>query len=150
MATMLGGLLEQNVQDFQSRRRVATAVRGAVVFVAADREQSVTVDFGGAQIQVRDGGTAGAPTVSGPWLTMTKLCSGQVSPVRAWRSGELRLENPRRAPVAAAASFVLSVPPSFYGEPSPARRAVPPVVLGLVLVVGLTVIVRRRRRSLPS
>ena len=144
MARMLGGLLEENVRDFPTRRSAAALVRGSVVFIAADRGQAVTVHFQGGHIQVADGDRPGAPAVAGPWLTMTKLCSGQVSPVAALRSGELHLENRRRAVVAAAASFVLSVPPSFYGEPSRTKRVVP-VVVGLALLLGAAAIIRARR-----
>lgn len=147
MAAMLGGLLEENLRDFPSRRRVADRVRGEVVITAADRNLSVTLSFQPGLVQVRDGTVVGAPRVAGPWLTMTKLCSGQISPVHAWRAGELRLDNPRRAPRAAAASFVLSVPSTFYGDTSPMRRSlsIAVVLLASALVVVASARVRRRR-----
>jgi hypothetical protein len=146
MATMLAGLLEENLRDFPSRRRVAELVRGTVVLTAADRGLSVTLRFVSGAVQVGDGPTPGAPEVAGPWLTMTKLCSGQVSPVRAWRNGELRLDNVLRAPTAAAASFVLSVPSSFYGEVKPVRRAIiiGSFVMAALLAVVAAVSARRR------
>ncbi len=147
MAVMLGGLLEDNMRDFASRARVAARARGDVVLTAADRGVSVTLSFRRGRVEIRDGVAAGAPVVSGPWLAMTKLCSGQLSPVRAWREGELSLQNPRRAQAAAAAGFVLSVPSSFYGE-SHLRRNVTIASVGFAGAFGiLAVVVIARRRA---
>lgn len=149
MAVMLGGLLEDNMRDFASRARVAYRARGDVVLTAADRDVSVTLSFQPGRVEIRDGSTPGAPVVAGPWLAMTKLCSGQLSPIKAWREGELSLENPRRAPAAAAAGFVLSVPQSFYGE-SHLRRNVTiasVAAAGALGILTVAVIARRRARA---
>jgi hypothetical protein len=147
MATMLGGLLEENLRDFPSRARVARLLRGPVVLTASDRDVSVTVDFRSGVVELRDGVEPGAPVVAGPWLTMTRLCSGQGSPVAAFRSGDVTIRNYRRAPVAAGAGFVLSVPASFYGdEAAGADTARVAVAVGAgVVVTGVLVLVARRR-----
>ncbi|MEI8239194.1 MAG: hypothetical protein WCI22_07195 [Actinomycetota bacterium] len=116
MAAMLADLLTSNVHDFRSRRVVARAARGVVVFTAADRQLSVTLLFAKRTIEVRDGVTPGAATVAAPWLVMAKVCSGTMSPWRAWRDGDLKISGKRVSPVAAAASWALSVPSSFYDE----------------------------------
>lgn len=126
MAYMLGGLLEDNLRDFPSRARVARVLRGPVVMTASDRDMSVTIEFMRGQIELRDGADVGATVISGPWLAMTKLCSGQKSPVAAFREGDVRITRYRGAPIAAGAGFVLSVPTSFYEEEL-ARREGPRV-----------------------
>lgn len=126
MAYMLGGLLEDNLHDFPSRARVARVLRGPVVMTASDRDMSVTIEFMRGQIELRDGADVGATVISGPWLAMTKLCSGQKSPVAAFREGDVRITRYRGAPIAAGAGFVLSVPTSFYEEEL-ARREGPRV-----------------------
>lgn len=153
MATMLGGLLGDNLRDFPSRARVARMLRGPVVLTASDRGVSVTLEFRSGRVEVRDGSEPGAPEVAGPWLMMTKLCSGLMSPIAAVRSGEVGLHHVARAPLAAGAGFVLSVPPSFYEADDPAaqqarrrrRRVRVAVVVGVVAVVG--VLMMRSRRS---
>jgi hypothetical protein len=162
MAMMLADLLESNVRDFPSRRRVATMVRGEVVFTAADRDVSVTLAFGPGSIEIRNGALPGAPVIAAPWLAMTKVCSGTLSPWVAWREGQLKVDNLRRAPLAAAASsWALSVPASFYeqadgagagaaGEPMRRRTlrdARIPIVIGVGLgVVAVVVVVAGRKR----
>ena len=46
MATMIAGLLADNVRDFPSRARAARLARGAVVLQATDRGFAVTLSFG--------------------------------------------------------------------------------------------------------
>jgi hypothetical protein len=161
MASMLADLLTDNLRDFPGRARVAARTRGSVVLSAADHELDVTLSFGGGRVEVRDGAADGVTTVSGPWLTMAKLCSGQVSPVRAVRLGELDVRRGRHLPTAAAAGYVLSVPESFYaGRDETARRtgrtvspavvAAGVAVVGVCCVVGITVARRRRRRHAQS
>ncbi len=151
MATMLGGLLEENLRDYRGRARVAGLARGDVVLTASDRDISVTVSFRGDEVVVSNGPAEGAAALAGPWLEMAKLCSGQVNPVRALARRELTVEPHGRLDAVAAAGYVLSVPVSFYGDPEALaalgrrrrRAAVAVVAVGAVLVVRA----RRRRRS---
>lgn len=122
MATMLAGLLEDNVRDFPWRARVARGTRGDVVLTASDRGLSVTLSFRGHDIVVRDGVAADAASLSGSWEDMAKLCSGQASPAVALARGRVRVRPGTRLHVLPAASFVLSVPASFYGDDRPRRR----------------------------
>lgn len=162
MAAMLAGLLESNVRDFPSRRRVASRVRGDVVFDTVDRDATVTVSFGSEVIEVRDGAAPGAPVIAAPWLAMAKVCSGTMSPWAAWRGGELKVANLHRAPIAAAASsWAMSVPASFYedaegagadGQRSRGQALRAPVAIGVGLGVVAVVVVlaSRQRRSKRS
>lgn len=147
MASMLSGLLTENLRDFRTRAWVAGRLRGEVVLSASDRGFSVTISFRPGVVEVTDGVADAAPVISGPWLTMAKLCSGQVSPLRAWRDDELRIERWRGVAKAAAAGFVLSVPASFYGESS--AQVVTIGSVGLVATAAIVIVIaaRRRRRA---
>ncbi len=147
MATMLADLLDDNLGDFPTRAWVARIARGDVAFTATDRDMSVTITFLGDRIEVRDGTAAGAATIKAPWLTMAKLCSGQISPPRALADGDLKVSPGHRPLAAAAASFVVSVPPSYYGD-ARRRRLVVAIGSALALIVLINA-VRRRWRPAP-
>jgi len=146
MASMLAGLLEGNLTDFSSRAVAARSLRGEVVFTTADRDLSVTIRFLGERIEVCDGVVAGATTIRAPWMTMAKLCSGQVSPVRALADRDLTVSLGHGAFTAAGASFVLSVPPSYYGDN---RRRQQFAKVALVFTIATAVFVVRRWSYTP-
>lgn len=158
MASMLAGLLADNVRDFPGRARVAARARGSVVLRAADRKVDVTLSFDKGRVEVRNGAESGVTIVAGPWLAMARLCSGQLSPVKAVRGGELEITPGRHLPAAAVAGYVLSVPESFYEQAGgeggskpgamPSRTTLIAVGVGGVVVIGVTAILisRRRRR----
>ena len=171
MAVMIAGLLEDNLRDFPGRARVAARTRGSVVLTASDRDLSITVTFGSDGVEIADGARPGVAAMSGPWLTMSRVCSGRITPWRAIRDRELALGWGRSVWALPAAGFVLSVPASFYedasvgsagagdgagaGRGSAADRRVVAVavVAGATVVVAGSVLVarasrrRRRRRS---
>lgn len=180
MAVMIAGLLEDNLRDFPGRARVAARTRGSVVLTASDRDVSITVTFGSGGVEIADGARPGVAAMSGPWLTMSRVCSGRITPWRAIRDRELALGWGRSVWALPAAGFVLSVPASFYEDASvgstgagdgdgagagagtglgsaPDRRVVAvAVVAGATVVVGGSVLIarasrrRRRRRRLSS
>lgn len=151
MATMLGGLLEDNVRDYKGRAGVTRLARGDIVLTAADRDISVTLSFRGDEVVVTNGVTEGAAVLAGPWLEMAKLCSGQVNPFKAMARRELTIEPRGRLDTVAAAGFVLSVPPSYYGDDEAVRRRRIQVGVAVATTIGVTVTIayirRRRRRS---
>lgn len=169
MAVMIAGLLEDNLRDFPGRARVAARTRGSVVLTASDRDLSITVTFGSDGVEIADGARPGVAAMSGPWLTMSRVCSGRITPWRAIRDRELALGWGRSVWALPAAGFVLSVPASFYedasvgsaadgagagdGRGSAADRRVVAVAVvagATVAVVGGSVLIarasRRRRR----
>lgn len=147
MATMLAGLLRDNMRDFPVRARVAARTRGDVVLTATDRNVSVTLSFRRGEVLVHDGAASGAPVLAGPWMEMTKLCSGQASPLTALARRQLSLVRGRRMVAVPAASFVLTVPSSFYGDRGPLfRRA---AMVSAAAGVAVFVVVRRGR-ALPG
>ncbi|HNE37397.1 MAG TPA: hypothetical protein PKZ82_12875 [Microthrixaceae bacterium] len=172
MAVMIAGLLEDNLRDFPGRARVAARTRGSVVLTASDRDVSITVTFGSDGVEIADGARPGVAAMSGPWLTMSRVCSGRNTPWRAIRERELALGWGRSVWALPAAGFVLSVPASFYEDASVGsdadgagagdgrgsaadRRVVAGAVVAgaTVAVVGGSVLIarasrrRRRRRS---
>jgi len=118
MAVMIAGLLEDNLRDFPGRARVAARTRGSVVLTASDRDLSITVTFGSDGVEIADGARPGVAAMSGPWLTMSRVCSGRITPWRAIRDRELALGWGRSVWALPAAGFVLSVPASFYEDAS--------------------------------
>lgn len=156
MASMLAGLLEDNVRDFPGRARIAAKARGSVVLRAEDRDSDVTISFGSGRVEISDGARPGVTVVAGPWLAMAGLCSGQLSPVKAVKDKELAIKPGKHLPAAAVAGYVLSVPESFYaedGDVAKAREAtnrkiaigVGAAVAGLVVVLVIRRRIRRRR-----
>lgn len=149
MATMIAGLLADNLRDFPGRARVARRTRGSLVLNAADRGMSITLSFGPSGIAVSDGAKSGAPVMAGPWLTMSRVCSGQTMPLKAMADRELKVTWGRSMWVVPAAGFVLSVPASFYEDDDSAgkRRLVVVaalVVAVLVMALLMRIVIRRK------
>lgn len=137
---MLADLLADNLADYPGRALIARIARGAIVMSAADHDRSVTVCFAGAEVVIEEGAAFGAPVIAGQWSDLAQLCSGRLGPWKAVRSGKLDISTVRRPDLIAAAGYVLSVPPSYYGMTSPWRRkqvVIPVVAAGTTtLIVG--------------
>jgi len=143
MATLLADLLRDNLRDFPGRARVAARTRGQLVLTASDRGLSVTLAFASGEIRVSDDALPGASTMAGPWLAMSRVCSGRISPLRALIDRELTVSPGRHPWVVPAGGFVLSVPASFYDTAGAEKRRrwltiVATVTAALVLAVGVT------------
>lgn len=121
MAAMVAELLEANLADSPGRARVAARARGSVALEAADRGLGVTITFLGADVVVSGGALPGAPTLSGSWVDMAQVCTGERSPLRALIRRKLRVLGRRSPGVLVAASFALKVPRSAYGARSSRR-----------------------------
>ena len=152
MAVMIAGLLEDNLRDFPGRARVAARARGAVVLTASDRDVSITLTFAPGEVVVSDGVQPGAAAMAGPWLTMSRVCSGRITPWRALRDRELALHWGRAVWAVPAAGFVLSVPAEFYGDTTTVRNrrlaiAGAAAVTATVVVVAIAVSRRSRRQG---
>jgi len=153
MASMLGGLLEDNLRDYPGRARVASLARGDLVLTASDRDISVTLSFRGDEVVVANGKRSGATVLAGPWLDMTKLCSGQVNPLTAIARRDLRIDPQGRIDTMAAAGFVLSIPSSFYADDDELarrrrrRRIVAAAAVAAGAAVAVAYVKRRARRA---
>lgn len=144
MATLLADLLRDNLRDFPGRARVAARTRGQLVLTASDRGLSVTLAFASGEIRVSDDALPGASTMAGPWLAMSRVCSGRISPLRALIDRELTVSPGRHPWVVPAGGFVLSVPASFYDTDGAGEKRRKTIVIGaavaavLVLAAGAT------------
>lgn len=149
MATMIADLLRDNLRDFPGRARVAARARGALVLTAADRGLSITIRFDHGEIEVVDGAEPAAPSMAGPWLAMSRVCSGRISPLRALVERELTLRPGRHIGVIAAGGYVLSVPASFYGDAAAIRkrRLIALVSVSVAVSLATTMVVRSRRHG---
>jgi len=154
LATMLADLLRDNMKDFPGKGRAAGLARGNVVMRASDRDVSVTLSFRGGEVVVTDGPTPGAPVVQGAWLDLAKLCSGQISPVKAVLARRLEVTPAAHGLTAlAGASYALSVPPSFYGDEEAVAKRRKQVRLTVGITVGVVVLLalnRHRRHARRS
>jgi hypothetical protein len=124
---MLASLLQDNLRDFRTRALAAYLTRGDVVLLALDRDMAVTLSFRPDEVVIEEGAVSGVPVLAGEWLDLARLCSGQLSPFAAMRSGGLRVTPGRGMRAAAGAGIALSVPRSFYEqdrEPLVRRRTV--------------------------
>ena len=151
LATMLADLLRDNMKDFPGRGRAAGLARGEVVMCASDRGASVTLAFRGREVVVTDGAVPGAPVVAGAWLELAKLCSGQLSPVKAVTQKLLKITPAAHGLTAlAGAGYALSVPPEFYGDAEAVAKRRQQTRLTVGVTVGAVVLVTwsRHRRSL--
>ena len=143
LACMLAALLEDNLRDFRGRSFVARHTRGDVVLLASDRDIAVTLSFRPGEICVVEGAVPDVPVLAGDWLELSKLCSGQRSPVAAVASRQLRVTPGRGMRAAAGAGFALSVPKSFYEEEpetTTRRRHIAVFALAIVAVTLMAMI----------
>ncbi|NNN21492.1 MAG: hypothetical protein HKL80_05760 [Acidimicrobiales bacterium] len=137
MATMIGELLEANIDSFATRRVVASLLKGGVVLKASDRAQIITIEFDGKSITVRDGQNPDYPTLEGGWLTFAAVASGRKSPLHAIRAREISLKSPKfkmgDSIAAGGVGFVMSVPKSFYETVNWSKRI---IYLSIALVAA--------------
>jgi hypothetical protein len=93
LADMLHQYLEQTLVADPGKQRAARAIAGCVVFrTVEDAAVCVTMTFARDRIEVCDGtAVPGAPAISGDFLSIAHLASGQESPVRLLASRRLRV-----------------------------------------------------------
>ncbi len=117
MAAMVGDLIEANLDGSRARAWVARRVHGRVLLEASDRDLGVTVCFDGQRISVlarREPGIL--PAMRGPWLAMTRVCSGLVSPLQALRREDVKLGLSTPLTALVATALVMKVPRGVYRD----------------------------------
>lgn len=139
LANMMAQLLRQNLEEDARKRRLASRLRGRLVVTATDHEVTVTVDFAPAGIEILDGrvGPVDA-TISGPQARLTKLLSGEASPLWEHLRGRLHTTSSIRKPFfPLRVSSLMKVPPTE-------RRNIPwpQIVLAAAGVTVLVIAVR--------
>lgn len=147
MACMLADLITENLSDYPGRSMVARRARGDVAFTTTDQGISVTLSFRDGRVEITDGARPGAPIVASPWLVMAALCSGRASPLKARSEGDLSVTFNRRPLTVAAAAYVVSVPPTHYGDGSRRRVA---IYSGIAVSLAALTIAWRLRSRRPA
>ena len=139
LANMMAQLLRQNLEEDAGKRRLASRLRGRLAVTATDYEATVTVEFAPSGIEIRDGLAEPVDaTISGPQRRLTKLLTGELSPLWEHMRGRLHTSSSIRKPF-----FPLRVH-SLMKVPPTERRGVlwPQIVLAGAGVDVLVIAVR--------
>ena len=144
LAIMIADLIRQNFADSRVRTVVAASIRGDVCLRAADYDQAVTVSFAGPSVSVVDGDVndlfaeVDTPQMSGDWLDLSYVCTGQQSPFSAWRTGAVDLKPHGHLGRLAAVGFVLLAPATEEAVQRRRQRA----LITAVCVAGFMIVAR--------
>lgn len=99
LANIVYQYLEQDLAEFERKRRQAFRLHGRIAMTASDHETSVTIEFSGADIVVWDGerGPLDASIV-GPYRSLVRLLQGESHPLLEHLRGRLRVRSSLRRP----------------------------------------------------
>ncbi len=99
LANIVQQYLEQNLDEFEQRRRRASGLRGRVAMTAVDHDVTVTLDFRGEEIVIWDGerGPLQA-SITGPHPALVGLLQGESNPLVEHLRGRLRVRSSLRKP----------------------------------------------------
>jgi putative sterol carrier protein len=99
LASIVQQYLEQDLEEFADKRRLASRLRGRLAMTAADYETTVTVEFSGGEIAVWDGERPPLDaSIVGPYRGLTRLLQGQANPLVEHLRGRLRVRSSLRRP----------------------------------------------------
>jgi hypothetical protein len=98
LAHIVQQYLEQDLAEFEKKRRRAARLRGRVAMTASDHGTSVTLDFRGDEILIFDGERAPLDaSIAGPQRALVRLLQGETHPLVEHLRGRLRVRSrPRR------------------------------------------------------
>jgi putative sterol carrier protein len=92
LASIVQQFLEQQLAESASRRRRAARLRGRLGLTATDYRTSVTVEFAGNEISVRDGVADRLDaSIAGPYRSLTELLQGRTNPLIEHLRGRLKV-----------------------------------------------------------
>jgi hypothetical protein len=92
-------LLEQDLAEFESKRRQAARLRGRVTMTDSEHGVSVTLDFQGDRIVVCDGAEEPVDaSIAGPHRELVGLLQGRRSALGSHLRGRLRVRSSWRKP----------------------------------------------------
>jgi hypothetical protein len=84
--------LEQDLAEFEGKRRRAARLRGRVAMTASDHDAAVTLEFRGDEIVIHDGAAAAVDaSITGPHGALVKLLQGEAHPLLEHLRGRLRV-----------------------------------------------------------
>jgi predicted lipid carrier protein YhbT len=97
LARIVQQYLEQDLAEFESKRRRARRLRGRVAMTASDHETTVTLDLRGTEIVIFDGepGPVDA-SITGPHQALVRLIQGRTHPMVEHIRGRLRVRSRMR------------------------------------------------------
>lgn len=82
LGMMMLQYLEQNFQDFETKRRQALSLNSSIT-VEADKGIAVTVTFGGREIQIQNGTSPQVDLhLQGSFIDLSKILTGRSSPLK--------------------------------------------------------------------
>lgn len=99
LASIVQQYMEQDLEEFADKRRLARRLRGRLAMTAADYETTVTVEFGGGEIAIWDGERPPLDaSIVGPYRGLTRLLQGRANPLVEHLRGRLHVRSSLRRP----------------------------------------------------
>jgi hypothetical protein len=99
LASIVAQYLEQDLAEFEQKRRRASRLHGRVAMTASDHDATVTLDFRGEEILIWDGEQPPLDaSIAGPYQGLVKLLQGEANPLREHLRGLLRVRSSLRRP----------------------------------------------------
>ncbi len=122
LASIVQQYLEQDLAEFEKKRRQAARLRGRMAMTAADHDTTVTVEFKGDEIAVWDGEHPPLDaSIVGPYRALVGLLQGESHPLLEHLRGRLRVRSSLRRPF-----FPFRVHSLMKLPPEEGERAGPP------------------------
>jgi hypothetical protein len=92
--------LEQDLTEFESKRKRAARLRGRVAMTDSEHDVSVTLDFRGDRIVICDGAEEPLDaSIAGPHRELVGLLQGRTSALGSHLRGQLRVRSSWRKPL---------------------------------------------------
>jgi hypothetical protein len=122
LGMMLQQYLEQNLDEFEDKRRVARRLR-ACVSVEVEKGIATTVSFEGDRILIENGvGTNPDLHLKASYLLLTQVLTGKASPYAEVLRGNIKLKAFPKRPIQSLKTLgFLKVPPELLLEPLPSK-----------------------------
>ncbi len=99
LASIVQQYMEQDLEEFSDKRRLARRLRGRLAMTAADYDTTVTVEFRGGEIAIWDGERPPLDaSIVGPYQGLTRLLQGRANPLLEHLRGRLRVRSSLRRP----------------------------------------------------
>ncbi|HEU4759470.1 MAG TPA: SCP2 sterol-binding domain-containing protein [Dehalococcoidia bacterium] len=145
LASIVQQYLEQDLAEFEKKRRQAARLQGRIAMTAVDHETTVTVEFNRGEIAVWDGERPPLDaSIVGPYRALLRLLQGEAHPLVEHLRGRLRVRSSLRKPL-----FPLRVHALMKLPPEKGRRsgrawayalvaAAAAVLLGAAVAAALT------------
>lgn len=94
LASIVQQYLEQDLAEFEEKRRRAARLRGRLALSAIDHETTVTLEFRGEEITIWDGERLPLDaSIQGPYRALLGLLRGEANPLLEHLRGRLRVRS---------------------------------------------------------